>query len=242
MTVNRFQNSAFQEVNTVGKPSDNARVSVLRNDSFDQIWPPVPDKALHQYDISKLSGFTDGDAVNTIPDQIGNADLTGQGTYRESGINGNPAIELDGVDDNFDASSTTISTPNTIYAVFEYRSTGDQVIVSFENANGSTSTHNSTIISGNNEIFAGSALVGSSDLTIQQQTAVFDGSNSVLREEGTQTATGDTGSRTSAENIHLGSRENDSLFSDALIGEVVVVDSGNIDTDFESSLLTKWGV
>ena len=203
----------------------------------------LPNNAVHHYDISQLTGFSDGDPVTTIPDLVGSADLSGTGTYRSSAINGNPAIELDGVDDVFIASTPPISTAKTLYLVFEWQSSSDQVLVSFEAATGPQSTHNITIINNANEIFAGSALVGSSDLTIQQITAVFDGANSILREQGTQTASGDSGNRITNNDLFVGARQGPTqFFSNAYFGELVVTDTDNVDVSYESNLLSKWGI
>ena len=208
---------------------------------FNNLGDGIPDSAVHHYDVTELSA-SDGGTVTTIPDQIGSADLTGTGTYRESALNGNPTVELDGVDDEFDAPTPAISFPNTIYLVGEFLTSNDSVIVSFENANSTNTTHNITLISGNNEIFAGNALAGSSG-SVQQTTSLFDGANSILREEGTQTASGDAGGRTTAENLRVGSLSTDgNLREQAFFSELVICDGDDVDQSFESSLLSKWGI
>ena len=70
--------------------------------------PDIPDSELlyARYDASELDGFSEGDSVGEVPDKTGNGfDVTGTGTYRENAVNGLDAIELDGVDDDFEASN-----------------------------------------------------------------------------------------------------------------------------------------
>lgn len=202
----------------------------------------TPDTAIHQYDVSELSGFSDGDEVTTIPDQIGSADLSiqeGTAIYRESIVNGDDAIEFQG-DTFFDATGVTqMTTPNTIYLSFRYRNRDDQLPVSFGTPDANDdSTHNISIISDNNEIFAGSALTGSNnDVTLI--TALFDGGDSILRENGTQVATGDTGTRTDTDFLRVGDRasNDDGIVFPAKgwFDELVIIDQQDIDNEFESS-------
>ena len=69
--------------------------------NFLQFIPSIPDSAVHQYDAQALVGFSDNETVNTLPDEIGGENATGQATYVESGINGNPSLDFNGTDDNF---------------------------------------------------------------------------------------------------------------------------------------------
>ena len=95
--------------------------------------------------------------------------------------------------------------------------------------------------------FAVDYLDGSNDLGIQQMTTVFDGANSIIREDGVETAVGDAG------NNDLGGLSvgydsyyyditGDRYYADAYVSEIVIVNSGSVDLDFENQLLEKWGI
>ena len=200
----------------------------------------IPDNIVAHYDASQLS-LTDGDTVSVWPDEQGDNDLdiqTGSPTYVESGINGNPAIAFDG--DGLEVTGLSVTQPNTTYLVFEYQSVNvsSQVLsdVSERQSVGWPSNE------GNWRTFAGDYLNGSSDIGIQQMTAVFDGGSSIIRENGVETAVGDAG------NNDLGSlsvgydSELNSYYADAYVSEIVIVNSGSVDLDYENQLLKKWGI
>ena len=69
--------------------------------------PPIPElpteDIVHRYDAREISA-DDGDSVSTWVDQTGNDNLTGNASYAELGINNNPSIEADGVDDEYNLS------------------------------------------------------------------------------------------------------------------------------------------
>ena len=79
-------------------------------------------------------------------------------------------------------------------------------------------------------------------------TAVFDGANSIIREDGVETAVGDTGTNdlgglsvgydSWAYNYDGQIRH----YADAYVSEIVVVNSGSVDLGFENYLLEKWGI
>jgi hypothetical protein len=192
----------------------------------------IPDNTVAHYDASQLS-LDDGDTVSVWPDEQGDNDLdnqTGSPTYVESGINGNPAIAFNG--DGLQGTGLSVTQPNTTYVVFEYQSVFDggevlegvseQQITAWASSNGN-----------NWRTYAGDGLNGSNDLGIQQMTAVFDGGNSIIREDGIETAVGDAGTN------DLGGL---SVFADVYFSEIVIVNSGSVDLDFETQLLEKWGI
>ena len=201
----------------------------------------LPDNTVAHYDASQLS-LTDGDTVSVWPDEQGDNDLdtqTGSPTYVESGINGNPAIAFDG--DGLEVTGLSVTQPNTTYVVFEYRSGWDD----------------GRVLSGVSErqlilwaalnrqnwlTFAGNRLDATTDLGIQQMTAVFDGANSIIREEGVKIAVGDAGTNDLGD-LSVGYDSfDDSNYADAYVSEIVVVNSGSVDLDFENQLLEKWGI
>jgi len=154
----------------------------------------IPDSVVALYDARELSGFSGGDSVSTWT-AVEGPDITGQGTYRNSGIESQPSVEHDGVDDGFTASGSTISQPYTIYAVINPDfgdSESDYRAVVAE----PSSTSSNLAWNGNNkywEYFAGSGLAGSSTAGRQILSVRVDGTNSVIREDGTQTGSGDAG-------------------------------------------------
>ena len=78
-------------------------------------------------DASALAGLSDGDPVTTWADSGPNGYSPTQATsgnrplYRPAGINGRPALEFDGTNDNLAvAFGTTYSQPNTIFSVVQF--------------------------------------------------------------------------------------------------------------------------
>ena len=202
----------------------------------------IPDNTVAHYDASQLS-LTDGDTVSVWPDEQGDNDLdiqTGSPTYVESAINGNPAIAFNG--DGLEVTGLSVTQPNTTYVVFEYQSGFDgggrvlsgvserQIAASYGSYRDKWKT------------FAGNTLNGSSDRDIQQMTAVFDGDNSIIREDGVETAVGYAGTNDLG-GLSVGyDSYRDDYYADAYVSEIVIVNSGSVDLDFENQLLEKWGI
>jgi len=204
----------------------------------------IPNNTVAHYDASQLS-LNDGETVSVWPDQQGDNDLdiqTGSPTYVESGINGNPAIEFHG--DGLEVTGLSVTQPNTTYVVFEYHSgfDGGRVLSGVSERQLTAWAYN------NWGVYAGDNLFGSNDIGIQQMTTVFDGANSILRENGVETAVGDAGTKDlgglSVGYDSWGYNYNDQarFYADAYVSEIVVVDSGSVDLDFENQLLGKWGI
>ena len=205
----------------------------------------IPDNTVAHYDASQLS-LDDGDTVSVWPDEQGDNDLniqTGSPTYVESGINGNPAIAFDGVGDGLEDAGLSVNQPNTTYVVFEYQSgfDGGRVLSGVSErqltawADGSQN---------NWRTFAGNNLDATTDIGIQQMTAVFDGANSIIREEGVEIAVGDAGTNDLG-GLSVGYDANDDdnpRYGDVYVSEIVVVNSGSVDLGFENQLLDKWGI
>ena len=205
----------------------------------------IPDNTVAHYDASQLS-LDDGDTVSVWPDEQGDNDLdiqTGSPTYVESGFNGYPAIAFNG--DGLEVTGLSVTQPNTTYVVFEYQSDfdGGRVL-------SGVSERQLTVSASEREninkwgTYAGEGvyLFGSNDLGIQQMTGVFDGGNSIIREDGIETAVGDLG-HNDLGGLSVGYDSFDSAFyADAYVSEIVIVNSGSVDLDFETQLLKKWGV
>ena len=78
-------------------------------------------------------------------------------------------------------------------------------------------------------------------------TAVFDGTNSIIREDGVETAVGDAGTNgLGGLSVGYGARGYDygeaRHYADAYVSEIVLVNSGSVDLDLETQLLEKWGI
>lgn len=149
----------------------------------------IPDSVVAQYNAQDLSGFSDGDLVSTWPDGVGGFDANGEATFRSSGINGNPSLEFDATDDGFSNTSISVSTPLTVIAVIDPDFTSSDVQYIYYSRN---TTH---LMGFNSEwrINAGSNLFGTSTVNRAIITGVFDGSSSEIREDQSQTGTGDPG-------------------------------------------------
>ena len=73
-------------------------------------------------------------------------------------------------------------------------------------------------------------------------TAVFDGGDSIIREDGVETAVGDAGTK-DLDGLSVGYESyRDDYYADAYVSEIVIVNSGSVDLDFENQLLEKWGI
>ena len=78
-------------------------------------------------------------------------------------------------------------------------------------------------------------------------TAVFDGGNSIIREDGVETAVGDVG-YSDLGGLSVGYDAYDRyrgigrFYADAYVSEIVVVNSGSVDLGLENQLLDKWGI
>ena len=207
----------------------------------------IPDNTVAHYDASQLS-LTDGDTVSVWPDEQGDNDLdiqTGSPTYVESGINGNPAIAFNG--DGLEVTGLSVTQPNTTYVVFEYQSGFDGGRV-LSGVSERQLTAWAALGRQNWLTFAGNRLGGTTDLGIQQMTAVFDGANSIIREEGVEIVVGGAGTNdlgglsvgydSYGYNFGVGR----TFYADAHVSEIVIVNSGSVDLDFENQLLEKWGI
>jgi len=208
----------------------------------------IPDNTVAHYDASQLS-LNDGDTVSVWPDEQGDNDLdtqTGSPTYVESGINGNPAIAFNG--DGLEVTGLSVTQPNTTYVVFEYRSNWDGGrVLAGVSAPERQITAWASPARENWINFAGNRLNATSDIGIQQMTAVFDGANSIIRENGVETAVGDAGindlgSLSVGYDAHRYDIGKGGHYADAYISEIVLVNSGSVDLDFENQLLEKWGI
>jgi len=206
----------------------------------------LPASAIAHYD-AKTDGQSTG-TITSIPDKIGALDLSGGGSLVSSGINGNKSYEF--VASNSDTFSASFaadeSQPNTIIKTVQsdlldaLRTSFDGVNKRQEIALDGDSTRDEYFL------FAGATLRGGTETTDPTiLTAVFDGGNSLIRLNGSQIASGNSGS-TAMDGITLGSLQGgQGRFWDGYIGETVAcntrLSSNEIDTE-EQRQANRWGI
>lgn len=153
----------------------------------------IPDSAVYQWNAKELTGFAAGDTVGTRPSEIGSLDLTGSGTYRTD-FNNNASVEYDGTDDSHEATATNISQKYVVFVVLrpDFTSSTSSRHTPWSGTDGS-----STLLWDNQEgaweFFAGNPINGSTTADRRLITVVADGANSLIREDGAQTGSGDAG-------------------------------------------------
>jgi len=201
-----------------------------------------------RYDATEISGVSDGSDLSSWSDQQGSNDLTAgvPPTYESSGINGNPSVVFNGVDEYLNTSFTEISQPTHIFFVGQHETFdgGDRNFI-FD----STSSAGRLILQnalGNRELFAGSTSItgGSTDDNIHVFSALCDGSNSELRVDGVQDVSGDAGTDGLGGLTLATNFDNSINFANFRFGEVLVysADKSSKISDIESYLADKWGV
>jgi len=209
---------------------------------------PIPDSEdLHaRYDATELA-LTDGDSVSTWADETGNGyDLTA-GTapsYQASEINSNPAVAFDKANSEFlDVDFSALSQPNTIFAVIRTDSVGENERI----WDSSTGVNDHSFYgSGSPTDYAINAGVNLRDGAINTNnhifTALYNGSSSVLRIDGSDAVSGDAGT-TALDGYRLASLAN-GRYGSITVGEILIypADKSSIQGDVESYLSDKWGV
>ena len=194
--------------------------------------PPIPNSAVAQYNARLLTGFSDGDPVTTRPDQVGSLDLTGNAVFRASGLNGLPTVDYNGSSDSHNANGPAIQQKVIVYLVIDgdfNTSSTNWIIDSFdgETVFGWNANRQNWVL------YAGNVLDGSSNINRNLFTVVIDGSNSIIREDGTQTASGFAGNFP-LELLEIGQNDQGSTFFDGDIPFVEIHD-GNVS----NGLLTR---
>jgi len=180
---------------------DGSEISEVRTGAGDVLFSAgPPDSGVALYDARSLTGFSDGDSASTWTATIG-SDLSGAATYRASGIAGQASLDHNGSSDGFDTSfGSTISQPFVVYSVINPNTTelpigtsGDPVrsFWAEPNTNSPNGSWNGNIPAW--ELFAGKPIRGSSTKDRRIISCLADGANSILREDNTQTASGDAG-------------------------------------------------
>jgi len=189
-----------------------------------------------RYDFSASNGST------PVQDQTANGfDLTGTFSGVTRSINGVQAGDFDS--DQLNVSFSTVSQPTTIAIVAQHDTVGSSSAV-FDADTGLNHLIRAEDDGPFFNMFAGNDLDGSTaDTNPHIFVALFNGSNSILRVDGTQVASGDAGTR-ALDGVTLGSRGNGGNPFDGKMGECLVYpqDKSGIFGDIESYLSGKWGI
>ena len=221
----------------------------------------IPDSAIAQYDAQALIGFNDGDSITTWEDNLNNNDITGETpVYRDSAINGNPAVEFDGNDDYLEtALPSSISQPTTVITVGQIPDhdapNEDGAFTYFDNHRSSNNFHlvrPQDTESNSNEFRyrnnAGETFEtdnGTATTNPEVLVNIFDGNNSEIRRNGSDlSVTGESGTN-DLEGIQLGSRQDERDFFDGYIAEVITYDDRLTSSEIEEEeqrLSDKWGI
>ena len=225
--------------------------SLVDGERVSAIPDSVEDQAHAWYDAQEaFDSSQDGNQVTTWQDKEENFDATGTGaTVREDGINGNIALEFDAVDDTFSISSSdwqTISPPNTIFIVCEFNGSIENpyhIIDQADDGDRNWVRWNPFASPESWEITAGDPVTGSDDTSTQLITAQYDSDGSI-RENGSETGSGDTGSG-DMKDLQIGSQRDEDRYWDGMIGEIVICDGSIPSEDIESMesyLSSKWDI
>ena len=203
----------------------------------------IPDSVVHQWNTQELSGYSDGDTVTTFDDRVGSVDGSGQATYRDSSINDNPALEFDGIDDKFDLDGINEGHPYTVIIVMEKEDDS-----TFQFPWGGDPRSSSLQFRDSPDVWQiltdEDNIEGTEDHTIEMATLVIDGPNSALREDGSETATGDAGDQQLQDAAMGYWRENDDRYFEGYIGFVEIHDgtpSDGLETR-EQEVADMWDI
>ena len=215
----------------------------------EEIDPILDSEDLHShYDAFDLD-LNDGDSVTSWTDSTSNGhDLTGgDPVYRESYINGNPAVVGDGTDDELSGSIASLSTPMHFFFVAQDEDTDElSTFFSTDDRNDGASilardnggeyrayyeTDNTDFGIVDNEVHIYELLYTDTDFTVwkdgAQQTSVSDSSEFTATE------------------INLFRRvPDDDFYQDGPIGEFLQYDGDKTETqsDIRNYLSDKWGI
>ena len=216
----------------------------------------IPDSVVYQSIIGEQEQ-SEGETIDTLVDQVSAENLSANGspTYREDGINGNPAAELDGSNDEWTTSDwgLSISRPYSITTVIDVNeSVSEQLILRGDKGDGTSAINYRAVwqdqdvqFLSNNALSAGS---NSQDGNPMVVTAVAEnGGDGELRINGTVAATGNTGDQDFTDVVGnplaIGS-ENGSRFLDGFLSELTIADSPSSDDidNIESSAADRNGI
>jgi len=193
MPIRRGDGTGIESI----RKGDGTQIAEVRKGDGTVLWQrdAIPDSAVVLYDSRELTGYSDGQTVDFFTATVGN-DFPALNTpsYVPSGIAGNPSISYDGASDGHSGTNVTVQQPYTIYTVIDAQFSNLSTFQSIAGSASSTVLHEWSGLEEAWEHFAGQNFYGSSDSSISIFSAYIDGSNSVLREDGSRTNTGNAGS------------------------------------------------
>jgi len=233
------------EVSEIVLPDGSTASEVLAPDGSTVFGNAIPDKSLlHELHDARQLGLSDGSSVSTWADESGNGfDLSAGGapTFKTGVINSEPIVRFDGVDDYLDNSYTQLTDPVVWGFVFIDQDPTTTDIAGFLDAN---TTNGAQFQAGRSDygIFAGDKLVEGGTATSNPRicTIRWDGSNTVVRLDGTQVISGNPGS-SAIDGITMGAQGNQVAFHPIDMGLFGVWDGNASLTDIEAYLDNEYG-
>jgi len=210
--------------------------------------PDIPDSGDLQvrYDSRELS-LSDGNSLSTWADATGNGhDLTQateskQPTYQTGQVGSLPAVLFDGSDDLMTVSFSDVAQPTTFAALVKYETSPSTWAYIFDGVQDSRQAvfkvdgaddYRVSATSEGDGIDGGSFSTNATIIFV-----VYDGANSIFRQDGTQVASGDVGSEALG-GVTLAGKFDDRQYSNISIVETLVyqTDKSSIASDIESYL------
>jgi hypothetical protein len=205
----------------------------------------IPNNAVAQYDATQLTA-SDGDQIDPWPNEISglndlDADNSRTPTFDTSGINNTPSIDM--TEDFFEV-SLSLSEPFYYFTVYNNDDAGSERYIHFHHV-GSAERFVMSERTDEWRIFSegGDISGGSPDSNPHLVSYGVDGSDSFIRADGAQVASG-TVSGDPSGSYQFGNNDF-GRYADGYWGEIVIVEgsmtSGEISTE-ESRLANKWGL
>jgi len=200
--------------------------------------PDIPDSGgLHsRYDATGLSAGT----LSTWSDEVASFDMAATGTPSvvEDELNGKPVVDYNS-SQYHQTTFASFSQPYTLFLVAKFDTLGSAIV------DGGTQNEASLFPgSGDWRFYSGGNTIigGSADTNYHIFTILVNGASTVVRVDGSQVASGDSGDDARTGNT-AGARA-DGVGADSKVGEYGVYDSDKSAkfVDIESYLSTKWGI
>jgi len=217
-----------------------------RSISDGSIISSIPDSVLHHYDATELD-LTDGEAVTNWPDSVGNEDLDGVGgpTYRTDGLNGNPSVEIDGVDDAFEG-FYSVDQPCTIYMVIRSEDDGNRQAHLYDGDANMDVSSRWDEANQYNWRAAESGYQDTDDNTAQENAILVleVDSTAYLRRNGEQLDSNSTGISSVLDGFYWGADDRDQRWTNGYLAELLIMDQvdRHETAEEESRLSDKWGI
>ena len=209
----------------------------------------IPDSAV----LHVVAGDYD-EGTGSWPDQSGEGnDLTAVGDPQRvtNELNGEDVVRLDGVGDYFDgpgSGSWSVTQPfMTVGVVRNPNTSSSQMLADAQGGSPGSGRVTQFLrhADSQTEINAGTSLTANNQITDYQiLSCVYDGSNSIIRQDKTQQASGGAGSSDWTEGLRLGADASAGLNLDGEIVEYLVIDERDLTKlqNEEDRLDSKYGI